>query len=67
MARENDAVTFVTDYTERAGVVVEVGDFWTDVMENETGDVWQVQNETVTVCVEADFDDFNWVGSRHHY
>lgn len=49
MHTENDQVTFSHDGHTFHGVVVSVGDFWTDVMEVESAEVWQVQNDSVSV------------------
>lgn len=49
MHTENDQVTFSHDGRTFHGVVVSVGDFWTDVMEVESAEVWQVQNDSVSV------------------
>lgn len=53
MHTENDQVSFTHDGRTFFGVVVAVGDFWTDVMEVESAEVWQVPNDAVTVVDEA--------------
>lgn len=47
MVKANDKVSFASDEDVRYGVVVKRGDFYTSVRENDTDDVWQVENSEV--------------------